>query len=77
MPRDASELLRDALSLPPEVRAALIDSLIGSLDQTADAAAEEAWITEINRRLQQIDNGDVRLMSWDEARGRLRSRLER
>ena len=43
MERDAAEVLRDALALSPEVRAALIDSLISSLDQAVDAAAEEAW----------------------------------
>src|ERR1017187_875590 len=42
MERDAAELLRDALALPSEVRAALVDSLIGSLDRTVDAAAESA-----------------------------------
>jgi putative addiction module component (TIGR02574 family) len=77
MERDAAELLKDALALSPEVRAALIDSLIGSLDQAVDATAEEAWRGEIYRRLQQIDDGAVSLVPWDEARRRLRSRLER
>ncbi len=56
---------------------ALVDSLIGSLDQTVDAGAEEAWREEIHRRLQQIDSEAVRLIPWEEARRRLRSRLER
>jgi putative addiction module component (TIGR02574 family) len=77
MERDAAEILRDALALSPDVRAALIDSLIGSLDQAVDAVAEEAWREEIYRRLQQIDSGAVPLVPWEEARRRLRSRLER
>jgi len=77
MERDAAEVLRDALALSPEVRAALIDSLVSSLDQTVDPAAEEAWREEICRRLQQIDSGAVPLIPWEEARRRLRSRLER
>jgi putative addiction module component (TIGR02574 family) len=76
MQRDAAEVLRDALSLSPEARASLVDSLIGSLDQTVDDDAEEAWTEEIDRRLRQIDRGAVRLISWDEARRRLRSQLE-
>ncbi len=71
MERDAAEVLRDALALAPEVRAALIDSLIGSLDQSVDAAAEEAWREEIYRRLQQIDCGAVQLIPWEDARRRL------
>jgi putative addiction module component (TIGR02574 family) len=77
MERDAAEVLRDALALPPEVRALLIDSLIGSLDQAVDAAAEEAWREEIHRRLQEIDSGALPLIPWEEARRRLRSRLVR
>ena len=61
MERDAAEVLRDALALSTKVRAALIDSLISSLDQAVDAGAEEAWREEIHRRLQQIDSGRTAL----------------
>ena len=76
MEPDAAEVLRDALALSPEVRAAPFDSLISSLDQAVDAAAEEAWREEIYRRLQQIDSGAVHLIPWEDARRRLRSRLD-
>ena len=75
MPKDASELLKEALSLPPEARAALADSLLQSLDGQVDAGAEAAWREEIHRRLQEIDSGAVKLIPWDEAEQRLRSRL--
>jgi putative addiction module component (TIGR02574 family) len=77
MEREAVEVLRDALALPAESRAALIDSLIESLDPTVDEDAEEAWKTEIGRRLQEIDSGAVELTPWQVARQRLRDRLER
>lgn len=77
MDRQAAELLRDALTLPVEARAALVDSLIESLDQRIDNDAEEAWRREIETRLQQIDSGSVELISWQVARQRLRHRLER
>ncbi len=77
MARNAAEVLRDALALPAEARAALIDSLIGSLDPAIDDDAEEAWREEIYKRLEQIDSGAVRLTPWEEARRRLRVRLER
>jgi putative addiction module component (TIGR02574 family) len=75
MERRAAELLRDALTLPPEARAALIDSLIDSLDQTAEEGAEEAWRQEIELRLQQIHTGGVELISWRSARQSLRDQL--
>lgn len=76
MDSDAAELLRSALALPPEARAALIDSLISSLDPNVDAAVEEAWREEIFQRLEQIDSGAVQLVPWEDARRRLRSRLQ-
>jgi len=75
--RDAAEVLRDALALPTEARAALVDTLIESLDETIDEGAEEAWREEIYRRLQEIDSGAVQLIPWEDARRRLRTRLER
>ena len=77
MQRDPEEVLKDTLSLAPEVRAALIDSLISSLDQAADPAAENAWRAEIQRRLQQIDTGAVHPIPWEDARRRLWSRPTR
>jgi putative addiction module component (TIGR02574 family) len=75
MRTEPAELLRDALSLPVEARAALVDSLIESLEVEVDPKAEEAWREEIHRRLQQIDNGAVRLIPWDDARRKLRDSL--
>ena len=71
MPKDAAELLRDALALPAEARTALIDSLIDSLDAQVDEDVEASWREEIHRRLEQIDGGAVKLIPWDEAQRRL------
>jgi putative addiction module component (TIGR02574 family) len=75
MRTEPGELLRDALSLPVEARAALVDSLIESLDVEVDDKVEEAWREEIHCRLQQIDSGAVRTIPWDEARRKLRDTL--
>jgi putative addiction module component (TIGR02574 family) len=72
---DAAEVLKSALALAPEARAALVDSLISSLDPQIDPAAEERWRDEILERLQQIDRGAVKLISWEDARRRLRLQL--
>ena len=72
MEKHAAEVLRDALHLPAEARAALVDSLIESLDPTIDEGAEEAWRQEIDLRIRQIDSGDVELVAWYDVRRRLR-----
>lgn len=71
MPREAAELLRDALSLPEEQRAALADTLWESLDSEVDEGAEDAWRQEILRRWREIDSGAVTLIPWDDVRTRL------
>jgi putative addiction module component (TIGR02574 family) len=68
MPRDAAEVLKDALALPLEARGALIGSLMDSLDTDIDEDAEEAWREEIRRRLAEIDSGATKVVPWDEAR---------
>lgn len=74
MSRDAAEVLKDALALPAEARAALIGPLVESLDAEVDEDAEEAWREEIQRRLREIDSGTVKLVHWDEAHRRLLAR---
>jgi putative addiction module component (TIGR02574 family) len=71
MSRGAAEVLKHALSLPLEARAALIGSLVDSLDTEVDEDAEQAWREQILRRLQEIDSGAVKLIPWEEARRRL------
>ena len=71
MKRNPAELLKEAMELPPEARAALAGSLIDSLDDQVDDDAEVAWDAEIARRIREIDEGKVKLVPWAEARRRL------
>jgi putative addiction module component (TIGR02574 family) len=75
MNRDAGDILKEALALPPEARAALADSLWESLDSEVDSDAEEAWRQEIQRRLAEMNSGSVRAISWSQARLQLLSKL--
>ncbi len=75
MGRQIDELLRDALALPPEARAALAGSLLDSLDSEVDEAAETAWGNEIACRVQELDSGARVSLPWAEVRSRLKSAL--
>lgn len=74
---DTSEVLRQALSLPPEARAALADSLLESLDSAIDPDAERLWREEIRRRQNDLDSGVTQTIPWSEVRDRLASRIRR
>jgi putative addiction module component (TIGR02574 family) len=71
MKRDLDDLLKEALKLPPEARAALAGSLIDSLDTKVDDNVESAWNAEIARRLREIHEGQAALVPWAEVRRRL------
>jgi putative addiction module component (TIGR02574 family) len=68
MTAEISELLKKALALPTEARAALAGSLLESLEDTLDASAEEEWNQEIARRIAELDSGKVKPIPWAEAR---------
>jgi len=74
MKRDAAEILKDALALPTEARAALVGSLLDSLDTDVDDDAEAAWAAEVNRRVAELDRGAVKTVPWAEVRRRLAAR---
>ena len=75
MTQEADDLLRKALTLPPEDRAELAGSLISSLDAPAEAGVEEAWNEEIARRIQDLDSGKAKTVPLEEVRRRVSAKL--
>lgn len=74
MKQDPTDLLKEALKLLPEARAALAGCLLESLDQEVDEGVEAAWQVEIDRRLREIDSGKVKPIPWSEARRKITGR---
>jgi len=77
MSHDAAEILKEALALPMEARAALADSLLESVDSEVDEDAEAAWQREIARRAAELDSGSVTPVPWAEVRSRLMATLSK
>ena len=75
MTPEVSELLKKALALPPEARAALAGSLLESLEDTVDPSVEEAWSREIARRIEELDSGKVKPIPWAKARRQIAALL--
>lgn len=71
MKRDASDILKAALGLPPDARWALVGFLLDSLDDEADEDTEAAWQREIARRLEEVDAGRAKPIPWAEVRRQL------
>ena len=72
----STEILDKALLLPDHERARIAEQLIITLDEAAEPRheVELAWQEEVERRLNQIDNGEVQCIAWEEVRERLRGK---
>ncbi len=79
MGRSVQDLFREASKLPENDRAELAGRLLESLERPADADVEAAWAEEIERRIRQIDAGELKTIPWEQVRAELfaRSREKR
>lgn len=67
-------IVEQALKLSPTERAEVAEKLIVSLDEVPDTDVEQAWQEEIQRRIQQIDCGEVELIDSDTVMAELRKK---
>jgi putative addiction module component (TIGR02574 family) len=72
----ASDLMTEAVSLPVEERALLVDSLLQTLNPV-DEANTAAWLAVARRRLDDLDSGRVEAIPGEEVFERVRQRLGR
>ena len=75
MAKDVTALFRDASELSERDRATLAGLLIESLDAEPESDVEAAWSAEIERRVADIDSGNVKAIPWEDVRRRLLDRL--
>ena len=71
---ETDRILTRALELAAPDRARVAERLIVSLEPEIDHDVESAWQQEIQRRLGEIDRGEVACVPWEEVRERLRKR---
>lgn len=74
MTQKSQVVLEEALKLSPNERAEVAEQLIASLDEMPDADVEQAWQEEVQRRLQQVERGEVELIDSDTVMAELRKK---
>jgi len=60
MPSKGTEVLKEALSLPPAERAEIAERLMSSLDPPSQEAIDELWGKEAEDRLDAFDRGEIK-----------------
>jgi putative addiction module component (TIGR02574 family) len=66
---------REALQLTPKARAAVAGHLVCSLGARDEHDLDEAWVTEVKRRITDVDARRVKVVSWQRAQRCLRAEL--
>ena len=74
MTERTSQLLREALALPADERAELVDRVLDSLDSEARRAVDDAWAAEAEDRIDAYDRGDLASSPASDVFARLRNR---
>jgi putative addiction module component (TIGR02574 family) len=65
MSPEVSDLLKRALALPTDERAALANSLLDSLE-SQDESVPDAWDKEVARRMKDLEAGRAVTVPWEE-----------
>jgi putative addiction module component (TIGR02574 family) len=73
MSPETSDLLKKALALPAEERAALANTLLDTLESADESSAlqdarsvEDAWDTEVARRIADLNAGRAVTVPWEQ-----------
>jgi len=73
---NTKQLIDEAVSLPVEERALVVDSLLCSLNQP-ETKIDEKWAEEASRRLSEIRSGRVEVISGREVFEQVRKKFEK
>ena len=65
-------ILAQALQIPAQDRAAIAERLISSLDTETDWDFEIAWQQEVQRRVDEVERGEIVCLPWEQVLQQLR-----
>jgi len=70
-------VFEEALSLPADVRLSLVEKLLTSLNLPIDAEIDRLWAEEAERRVSQIETGEVKMVPAEEVFSKIRAKYEK
>ena len=77
MPTAADRVVDDALDLPSDARIGLVDRILASLNLPTRPDIDKMWAEEAERRIAQIDRGEVQLIPGEEVFAKIRRKYAR
>jgi hypothetical protein len=70
-----TELAEEAMALPTEGRAYLVEKLLETLDFEENFVVSDSWLNEIRKRCEQVDKKQIGLIPADTAIAEMRQSL--
>jgi hypothetical protein len=77
MPVVAKKVFDEALSLPAEARVSLVEKLLISLNLPTQPEIDRLWAEKAERRIAQIDKGEVKLIPGKKVFSNIRKKYRR
>jgi putative addiction module component (TIGR02574 family) len=77
MPTAADRVLDEAIELPAEARIGLVDQILISLNLPTRPEIDRMWAKEAERRVAEIDQGEVDLVPGEEVFAKIRRKYAR
>ncbi len=74
MATGSDRVVDEALSLPADERLGLVESLLASLNLPLQPEIERAWAEEAERRVAEIDRGEVELVPGEKVFEKIRQK---
>ena len=72
-----NKVFEEALSLPSDERVSLVEKLLTSLNLPIREEIDRLWVEEAERRVSQIERGDVELIPGDAVFAKIRRKYRR
>jgi len=72
----AQRIFAEAMALPEDQRVALVEALSDSLELPASELSAQ-WQAEVQRRIAELESGEVEPVAWADVESRIRQTLDR
>ncbi len=77
MSASSEQILKEALALPLQERAELLERLLGTFQSPPDPRLDELWAREAEDRLDAFERGELKAVPAEEVFDRIRQRREK
>lgn len=77
MPTVAKKIIDEVLLLPTDARVSLVEQLLRSLNLPTQPEVDRLWAKEAERRIAQIEKGQVKLVSGEKVFSDIRKKYQR